>query len=236
MDFSDKTELELISQYAQARDQNDQPTMLEIQKAASERLESYLAGELFVPEDESPAFFSFIKSFCKTGDVGLDMLSKKAEAKITPFLKEFDRTTGFNALTRLSPEKVEENIAALEDFDTIDPFEKTEDGLLYPQFQKVANVMDAVVLTDDEGNEKDVGDETESFKETIVETAKLKAYTRLCVYTEELTQEIYLKQLRFEMEKALVTLFMMEQTTGLVSGETIQEDIEKAFDKLIESV
>lgn len=234
MDFSDKTELELVAEYAQARDRNDQPMMQQLQKEAFQRLESYLAGELFVPEDESPAFFSFIKTFCKTGNVDLDMLSKKAEAKITPFLKEFDRATGFNALARLSSEKVEENIAALEDFDTTDPFETTPDGLLYPQFQKVLNVMNAVVLTDDDGNPETSADEAETFKETIIETAKLKTYMRLCVYTEELTQELYLKQLRFEMEKALITLFMMEQTMDLVSDKTTPEEIDKAFEKLIE--
>ena len=77
-------------------------------------------------------------------------------------------------------------------------------------------------------------EETAAFKETIVETAKLKAYMRLCVYTGELTQDVYLDQMRFEMEKALITLFMMEQTTDLATGKNSVEDVHQAFENLMD--
>ncbi|MBR1777467.1 MAG: hypothetical protein IJ752_02630 [Alphaproteobacteria bacterium] len=234
MDLAEKTEAELISEYAAAHDQNDASEMAALQNEAVLRLNSYLAGELPVSEDEAPLFFSFIKAFSKTENVELNMSAKKAEAKITPLLKEFDKEAGYDRLAALSSEKIEENIAALEDFDTIDPFEKQDGKLIFPQFEEILKVIGAVVLTDGDQPAEQQEQESETFKETIVETAKLKAYMRLCVYTGELTQDIYLQWVRFEMEKALITLFMMEQTTELALDQTDIEGVRKAFDCLLD--
>ena len=234
MDLSDKTETELISEYVKAQDQGDTRKTENLQNEALVRLNAYLAGEMPVTEDESPLFFSFIKAFSKTGNVDLDLSAKKAEAKITPLLKEFDKTIGFDNIASLSSEKIEENIMILEDLDKIDPFEQQEDKLVYPQFEKALKVIGAVVLTDEDQPVGDQEQEAAVFKETIVETAKLKAYMRLCVYTGKLTEQIYLNQVQFEIEKALITLFMMEQTTDLVSGKNEIEDVREAFDKLLE--
>ena len=236
MDFSEKTEQELIAEYAAAKESNDAAQMTAIQNEAFVRLKAYLAGEWPVAEDESPLFFSFIKTFSKTDNVDLSLTAKKAEAKITPFLKAFDKTIGLDRLADLSAEKIEDNIAVLEDFDTIDPFEKQDGELIYPQFEKALKVVSAVVLTDGDEPAEQQEQESETFKETIVETAKLKAYMRLCVYDKELTQQLYLDQVRFEIEKALITLFMMEQTTELIQDQTDVEGIRKAFDKLVEAL
>lgn len=234
MDFSEKTEQELIAEYAAAKEENNAAQITALQTEAYARLKAYLEGESPVAEDEAPLFFSFIKAFSKTENTDLNLSAKKAEAKITPLLKEFDKTMGFDRLADLSAEKIEENIAALEDFDTIDLFEKQDDKLLYPQFENALKVINAVVLTD--GDQPAEQQEQEAFKETIVETAKLKAYMRLCVYDEELTQDLYLDQVRFEMEKALVTLFMMEQTKELIQEQTDVESVQNAFDKLVEAL
>ena len=111
MDFSEKTEQEWIAEYASAKEENDMAQVTALQDEAFARLKAYLAGELPVAEDESPLFFSFIKAFSKTDNVDLNMSAKKAEAKITPLLKEFDKTVGLDRLADLSAEKVEENIA-----------------------------------------------------------------------------------------------------------------------------
>ncbi|MBO4644880.1 MAG: hypothetical protein J5716_09770, partial [Alphaproteobacteria bacterium] len=148
MDFSEKNEQELIAEYAAAKEANDTATITALQNEAFTRFTAYLAGDLPIAEDESPLFFSFIRTFSKTDNVDLNLSAKKAEAKITPFLKEFDKTVGLDRLADLSAEKIEENIAALEDFDTIDPFEKQDDKLIYPQFEKALKVISAVVLTD----------------------------------------------------------------------------------------
>ena len=231
MDFSEKTEQELIAEYAAAKELSDTRQIEALQNEASARLTAYLSGDLPVAEDESPLFFGFIKTFSKTEDADLNLLVKKAEAKITPLLKAFDETIGLDGLADLSAEKIEENISTLEDFDTIDPFEMQDGKLLYPQFKNALKVISAVVLTDEDQPAEQ--QESETFKETIVETAKLKAYIRLCVYGDELTQDLYLDQVRFEIEKALVTLFMMEQTTELVEDKTDVAGIEAAFEKLL---
>ena len=217
-DFSDETEATLISEYAAAEKNGDQEKKTALMDEAFARMSAYLGGDMPVSEDESPLFFSFIKAFSKTGRVDLDMLAKRAEAKITPVLKEFDKTVGYDNIASLSAGKIGENIAALEGFDKIDPFEKRDDALVYPQFEKALTVIDAVVLTDGDQPAAEQEQEKAAFKETVVETAKLKAYMRLCVYSEELTRDVYLDRLQFEIEKALITLFMMEQTTDLASG------------------
>ena len=233
-DFSEKTEAELVFEYAQAQKENDTLKEKALADEALSRINAYLAGDLPVAEDESPLFFSFIKAFSKTENVDLNLSAKKAEAKITPMLKEFDKTVGLDNLSALSSEKIGENIASLEDFDTIDPFETQDGKLLYPQFEQVLKVIDSVILTDGDNPLEQQEEETAAFKETIVETAKLKAYMRLCVYTGELTQDVYLDQMRFEMEKALITLFMMEQTTDLATGKNSVEDVHQAFEDLVD--
>ena len=232
-DFSNDTEAELISEYAAAEENGDLEKKTALTDEAFARMTAYLNGDLPVSEDESPLFFSFIKTFSKTGRVDVDMVAKRAEAKITPVLKEFDKTVGYDNIASLSGEKIEKNIAALEIFDRIDPFEKQDDKLICPQFEKALAVIDAVVLTDGDQPAEEQDREKESFKETVVETAKLKSYMRLCVYTEELTRDVYLDRLQFEIEKALVTLFMMEQTTDLALGESGVEDVRAAFEELL---
>ena len=69
-------------------------------------------------------------------------------------------------------------------------FEKQDGELIYPQFEKALKVVSAVVLTDGDEPAEQQEQESETFKETIVETAKLKAYMRLCVYDKELTQQL----------------------------------------------
>ena len=233
MDFSQKTEQELISEFAAAREQNDAQQIEAVQNEAFNRLTAYLNGDLPIAEDESPLFFSFIKTFSKTDNADLNLLAKKSEAKVTPLLKEFDKTVGLDGLASLSAEKIEENIEALEDFDTINPFEKQNGELVYPQFEPVLKVINAVVLTDDDKPVEQQEEQSEIFKETIVETSKLKAYMRLCIYADEITQDIYLNQVMFEMEKALITLFMMEQTTELALDKTDVEGVQAAFEKLL---
>ena len=232
-DFSNGTESELISEYAAAEENGDQEKKTALTDEAFARMTAYLNGDLPVSEDESPLFFSFIKTFSKTGRIDLDMLAKRAEAKITPVLKEFDKTVGLDNIASLSSEKIEENIAALDGFDKIDPFEKRDGGLVFPQFEKALAVIDAVVLTDGDQPAEEQDREKAAFKETVVETAKLKAYMRLCVYDEELTRDVYLDRLQFEIEKALITLFMMEQTTDLAEGKNSVEDVHAAFEELL---
>ena len=234
MDFSEKTEQELIADYAAAREEKNTTEMTALQNEAFARLKAYLAGDLPVAEDESPLFFGFIRTFSKTDNVDLNLSAKKAEAKITPFLKAFDKTIGLDRLADLSPEKIEENIAALDDFDLIDPLETKDGKLVYPQFENALKVISAVVLTDGDEPAEQQEQESETFKETIVETAKLKAYMRLCVYDGDLTRELYLDQLRFEIEKALITLFMMEQTTQLEEAKTDPEGVRAAFERLLD--
>lgn len=233
MDFSQKTEQELISEFAAAREQNDTQQIEAVQNEAFIRLTAYLNGDLPVAEDESPLFFSFIKAFSKTDNADLNLLAKKSEAKVTPLLKEFDKTVGLDGLASLSAEKIEENIETLEDFDTINPFEKQNGELVYPQFEPVLRVINAVVLTDDDKPVEQQEEQSEIFKETIVETSKLKAYMRLCIYADEITKDTYLNQVMFEMEKALITLFMMEQTKELALDKTDVEGVQAAFESLL---
>ncbi len=94
-------------------------------------------------------------------------------------------------------------------------------------------MLDNVEIVDDDGNAD--AESGESFKETVVETARIKTYMRLCVSEAEITRETYLDLLQAEMEKALVVLFMMDKTSDALPLDAAKvEQIHSEFQKLLD--
>lgn len=83
--------------------------------------------------------------------------------------------------------------------------------MVFPQFERVLKVMDNVEIVDDDDTALPA-DSGETFKETVLETARVKTYMRLCVSDTEITREYYLDMLQTEMEKALIILFVMDKS------------------------
>lgn len=235
--FSDKTETALIAERSAvlASPSVDENALRLLENEAARRLDSFLSGETEVDPEDAPMFYSFIKVFGETENTDLRLCAKKAEVKITPALKQFDRLAGYDNLSKITAEEIERNIADLDCFERINPFERNADGqLAFPQFKQILKVMDNVEIVDDDDTALP-GDSGETFKETVLETARIKTYMRLCVSDTEITQEYYLDMLRTEMEKALVILFVMDKASADFPLDVAQaEKIHREFQKLID--
>lgn len=237
--FSDLTETALIAERSAilAESVVDEKKMHLLENEAMQRLESFLSGKTEIDPDDAPMFYSFIKVFGETENPDLRLCAKKAEAKITPVLKQFDQMIGYENLAKITAEEIERNLADLDRFEKIDPFEKEDSGhLVLKQFEQVLRVLDEVEIVDDETDDMSK-EATETFKETVVETAKIKTYMRLCVSDHEITREEYLDRLLFEMEKALVILFVMDKSAQAfpldkAHAETVHQEFEKLLDVL----
>lgn len=235
-DFSDRTETELVAARAVLL-KMAQPGELECLEAeASNRLNAFLDGTTVPEVSEAPAFFSFIKVFGETENPGLKMLTKKAEVKVIPVLKEFDRIAGYEDLGKITAEEIGRNIAVLDRFDETDPFERGADGeMVYPQFEKIEKLTDVVEILDDDGTPS--ADAADMLKSTILEAAKLKTYMRLCVSFDEITRRAYLEALQSEMELALVTLFLMDKSVAdYPLGKQEAQKLHEEFKKLINTL
>lgn len=232
--FSDKTETALIAERSaiSAATPVDETALRLLENEAMRRLASFLSGETKIDTEDAPVFFGFIKVFGETENTDLRLCAKKAEAKITPVLKRFDHLAGYDNLSNVSAEEIERNIAALDCFERIDPFECDVSGKpVFPRFERVLKVIDNVEIVDDDGAVLTA----DAFKESILEAARIKTYMRLCVSDAEITCEHYLDMLQTEMEKALVVLFVMDKSAvdfPLDSARAVQ--IHQEFQKLLD--
>ena len=235
--FSDKTEAALIAERSAilAASCFDEKALNRTEDEAKRRLTSFLSGETEIDPEEAPMFYSFIKVFGETENADLRLCAKKAEAKITPVLKQFDQMIGYDNLAKITAEEIERNLADLDRFEQIDPFERTADGqLVFPQFELVLKVIDNVEIVDDDETSLSA-DSGETFKETVLETARIKTYMRICVSETEITREYYLDMLQTEMEKALIILFVMDKSAVDFPLNTAQaEKIHREFQKLLD--
>lgn len=236
--FSNKTEAELIAERTTMRGKNDFPPedLHLLESEAARRLEDFLTGDAEMEAAETPLFYAFIKTFGETDDAGLKALAKKAEVKITPLLKEFDRIAGYEDLGKVSAEEIGRNIAALDDFDRTDPFERDSDGeMVYPRFEKIEKVLDSVEILDDDGRPSAEG--ADMLKSTVLEAAKLKTYMRLCISLNEISRQFYMDVLQAEMELALVTLFLMDKSAaGYPVGRQEARKLHEEFQRLIDTL
>ncbi len=235
--FADKTETALIAERSAvlAAPAVDENALHALEDEAARCLNAYLAGGADVDVDESPLFYGFIKVFGETENADLRVLAKKAEAKITPVLKQFDHMAGYDNLAKISPEEIERNITDLDGFERIDPFKRDADGkFAFEQFAPVFKVLSNVEIVDDDDGA--VSELNETFMETVLETARMKTYMRLCVSDREITQQDYLSELQFEMEKAVVVLFVMDKTSGVEFPMDAAQvgKIHQEFQKLID--
>lgn len=235
--FSDKTETALIAERSAilASPSVDENALRLLENEVARRLDSFLSGETEIEPEDAPMFYSFMKVFGETENTDLRLCAKKAEAKITPVLKQFDHLAGYDNLSKITAEEIERNLADLDCFEQINPFERDLSGrLVFPQFERVLKVMDNVEIVDDDDTALPA-DSGETFKETVLETARVKTYMRLCVSDTEITREYYLDMLQTEMEKALIILFVMDKSAVDFPLDSAQAGkIHQEFQKLLD--
>ena len=68
--------------------------------------------------------------------------------------------------------------------------------------------------------------------ESIADAGKLKTYLRLCLNLDKITEETYFGTLLEEMERLLITLFVMDK-----AGEPLDENEMRAeYEKLLNAI
>lgn len=214
--LSELSERELAARRNAAREKGDAEALDALEREAAQRLEYFLSEDSVFFTDDSPLFYRFIREFSETKNVGLKMLSKKAEAKILPILKEFDSEMGYDFKNDISDEEMERNLSDMDAYEKEDPFEKQD-------FRQIRLVLEKIEQIDENGNVMDPSD----LKEDILEAARLKTYLRLCLNSDKITKESYFSRLKTEMEILLITLLLMDKTDISATEEEIQAEFEK---------
>ena len=214
-------EQDLIAERKKAAEHNDAARLAALETAALKRLDDFLTDENPVDSDDAPFFFAFIRAFSDTHNADLKLCAKKAEAKLLPILKEFDREVGFDFHEPVSSAVLERNLNDLEAFER-------QDVSKNPIFGQIYDLMGKISLTDDDGNADDSADLAES----ITDAGKLKTYLRLCLNLDKITSETYFATLLEEMERLLVTLFVMDK-----AGDSLDENEMRAeYEKLLNAI
>lgn len=214
-------EQDLIAERKKAAEHNDAARLAALETAALKRLDDFLTDENPVDSDDAPFFFAFIRAFSDTSNADLKLCAKKAEAKLLPILKEFDREVGFDFHEPVSSAVLERNLNDLEAFER-------QDVSKNPMFGQIYDLMGKISLTDDDGNADDSADLAES----ITDAGKLKTYLRLCLNLDKITAETYFATLLEEMERLLVTLFVMDK-----AGDSLDENEMRAeYEKLLNAI
>ena len=95
-------------------------------------------------------------------------------------------------------------------------------------FGQIYKLMMKIEQIDDEGNPLDSAD----LAETITDAGKLKTYLRLCLNLDKITSEAYFETLLEEMEKTLITLFVMDTAGSSFDENEVRAEFEKLLDAI----
>lgn len=214
----------LSKQYLSAIEKNDASTIKDAEQEALNRLTGFLNSEIDVEPEQSPFWLTFLRTFSQTDDIDLKMVAKKAEVKLIPLLKEFDNDMGLDFSQQVDTETLERNLADLDSFEKINPFERDD-------FRQILKLIEkAELFSDDE-----TPYETADFLEDVQETAQLKTFLRLCLNLDKITDDLYFFVLKREMESFLMTLLLTEASeTAFETGST--EEIQAEFERFLNAI
>lgn len=222
--LSENTSAELAALYQTALEKNDADAVKHIEKEAQKRLDGFLSGALDVDSDDSPFWLTFVRAFAQTANVDLKMAAKKAEVKLVPLLKEFDADVGFDFSDHVDEATLERNIADLDAFEKINPFEREDFGQILKLIRKIS-------LSTDDGTTY----ETADFLEDVLKAARLKSFLRLCLNLDKITDELYFFVLKRETEAFLMTLLLAENAEKAFETAS-QEEVEAEFEKFLDAI
>ena len=219
--FSDLNEQELTRAREKAAETDDKDTLAALDAEAALRINRFLNDEIDMDSDDSPAFLSFLQTFSQTADVDLKILTKRAEVKLTPLLKEFDEETGLDGQDLVPADVIERNLTDIDEFEKIDLKNN-------PDFRQIYKILENTDVVDDDGNV----DESADLAADMEKAAKLKTCLQLCLNLDKLTPNAYLSTLRMVFESLIVTLFVMDAA----SDEPDEEGIRKKFESLLDAI
>lgn len=202
---------------------------------AGEKIKSYAEGAFDVTGIEAPFFLTFLDAFGKDAQGKLSGAAREAAIRLKPELEAFDAENGYTGLKNLSENRLIENINALEKFEHLDPFTPESGRLKYPEFNKTAQLLNAIRIT---GNNNAFLDENEQkqFRATMTDTARIETYLRLLAKEEEITEQDYLQNFREILEINLVNLLITDKVVKEYPlSEKNKKKLYESFEKLVAS-
>ena len=207
-----------------------------LEQEASGAVRAFLDGKIGADTDRAPLFYSFLKTFSQTDNPDLKKDCDKALIKIQPYLDQFDKENGLTRLDDLSKNVIEHNLDALSVFEQLYPFEmKKENQLKFPIFSDLFRLTNSIDITDDKGQ---VTDQAHArFVDTLIDAARLQTFMKLSISVNKITEDIYLDDLRQNMEVGLVSMFVIDR---IPSDRPIDEEtkdlIQAEYQKLLNSI
>lgn len=210
-----------------------------LRRISEGKLADFADGKVTVSPSVAPLFLAFIDAFGKNGEKRTPA-GQKAYDKLIEDLDAFDRQNGLAEAVGISTSRLLSNVAALDRLSALNPFEMTEtDGrstLKRPEFHKVFKVMKALRVTEDDGSESDASADRD-LRTTLTEAAKLRAYLRLCVSPEEVTEELYCRNLEEILELNIVNLLIIDKIVSEYPlDKTDRDRLTAEFEKLLQTV
>lgn len=191
-----------------------QEALKNLQAHAAEKIREYAEGRFAAEGVDAPAFYAFLAVFGKTNDGQFTPVARKALDRLTPALKDFDEQIGYAGLSSVPPEKVLKNMEALDLLSALNPFAVREDAgrrkWKYPAFRKTAKLLHAIRITGDDGLALD-DREQKTFRNSMLEAAKLEAYLRLSAAADIPTEQEYLTALKEIMDISIAALLVTDR-------------------------
>lgn len=190
-------------------------------------IQKYIDDSMPVKGMGIPTFYAFVKEFSTESDGQLSAQGKRAVEKLTGELKKFDSYNNLSGLAEIPAEVFLKNIEELDRLEQLNPFETTGDGeektLKHPSFERVKKVMDSIQITGYTGDDLDQKEQND-FRETMMDAAKTDAYFRLLPCQDQITENIYLKNLEEVFQINLVNLLI---TDKIVKEYPLSEESKK---------
>ncbi len=215
-------------------------TLKDLQAHAAEKIREYAEGRFTAEGLDAPAFYAFLAAFGKTEDGHFTPPARTALDRLTPALKDFDEQTGYSGLSSVSPETVLKNMEALEALSALNPFAIRDDSgrrqWKYPAFRKTAKLLHAIRITGDDGLPLD-DREQKTFRDSMLEAAKLEAYLRLAAAADIPAERDYLTALKEIMDINLAALLVTDRAArSYPLSEVEKEKLALEIEDLLQSL
>lgn len=228
-------QIAFLKQHKEFSDAGDMAALAGLEEQALTHTHEFLNGEIAAEPETAPLFYSFFRTFSDTKNKDLKTACEKALEKVQPFLNQFDEENGLTRLDDLTKSVVEHNLAALSVYEQLNPFETTGKGLKFSEFEDLFRLTNEIDIIDSNGiNNKQAHTD---FVETLIDTAKLQTFLSQSLSDKKIDEQIYLSDLRRNMEKDLVLMFAADK---IPVGEPIDDEtknkIEAEYQKLLETI
>lgn len=228
--------ISFLNRHKSLTDAADKDGLASLEQEAFVHIREFLNGEIAAETNTAPLFYSFFRTFSQTENADLKAACEAAVEKVKPYLDDFDEENGLTRLDDLSKSLLEHNLTALSVFEQLDPFElKKEDRLRFPEFSDLFRLTNNIDITDDNGQ---VSDQAHTdFINTLIDAARLQTFMKLSVSADKITEDVYLNDLRQNMEIGLVSMFVIDRIPAdrTLSDET-KDQLQAEYQKLLNSI